>query len=178
MDYILSIDKTLNILIPQLSTPEIQKFFFWFTNFGSTKVVIALVLLLSLYLISKKRKSDLLALWVAIAGSEGTTWLLKIIINRPRPTGASYLEHSASFPSGHATAAVAFYGLVCYLIVKNLTKNWQKGIAIILTIVFALTLGFSRLYLGVHYLSDVIAGYIIGGIGLGVAIYLHRKKVK
>lgn len=175
MNYLLNIDQIINTTVPHLRTNWLTKFFFLFTNFGSTKIVVALVLLTSLYLFIRKHQYDLLTLWITVVGSEGTTWMLKKITDRPRPLDALYLEDSASFPSGHATAAVAFYGFICYLLVKNMTKTWQKYLTITLTAIFALALGFSRLYLGVHYLSDVVAGYLIGGIGLWVVINYKRK---
>jgi undecaprenyl-diphosphatase len=98
----------------------------------------------------------------------------KIILHRSRPDTALYIENTFSFPSGHATIAMSFYGFLTYLLIRNFSK-WKRktniffsGFAIIILI------GFSRLYLGVHYLSDVLGGYLSGAIWLIIAISLSE----
>lgn len=111
---------------------------------------------------------------ITVCGSALTTYGLKTIFSRARPLAeAFYLERSFSFPSGHATAAVALYGFMLYTIWKFDKHIFRKPFAIFLAVLIFLV-GLSRLYLGVHYLSDVLAGFAIGFIWLFIGIKLHK----
>jgi undecaprenyl-diphosphatase len=90
------------------------------------------------------------------------------------------VEHSFSFPSGHATIAVAFYGFLAFLAMRG-TKRWEKSVNICFAgIAVVLLIGFSRLYLGVHYLSDVWAGYLVGALwliaGISMCEWLRTRR--
>lgn len=81
-----------------------------------------------------------------------------------------YAEHSFSFPSGHATVAVAFYGFVGYLLMR-FTQSWNRKVNIFFTtLLIIIAIGFSRVYLGEHYLSDVWSGYLVGAMWLILAV--------
>ncbi|WP_162428495.1 phosphatase PAP2 family protein [Pontibacter pudoricolor] len=106
----------------------------------------------------------------------------KTFISRARPADVAYyqVEHY-SFPSGHATTAMALFGLLAYFIYRhNRDKPYRKFIVWAAAILILLV-GFSRIYLGVHFLSDVLAGFILGflwalvGISLS-EVMLHRRK--
>jgi undecaprenyl-diphosphatase len=106
----------------------------------------------------------------------------KFIFHRARPGVAIYPENSFSFPSGHATIAVAFYGFLTYALIRS-SKKWKRKINIFFVgFILIFLIGFSRLYLGVHYFSDVWGGYLAGAIWLIIAIsfseYFSYKKVK
>lgn len=103
--------------------------------------------------------------------------LLKIVIRRDRPVGINLvLENGFSFPSGHAMIGLAFYGLIIYFIYKSKLK--YKNYLIILFSILILLIGISRIYLGVHYASDVIAGYSISIIYLSIFIKKIYPKIK
>ncbi len=87
---------------------------------------------------------------------------LKNIVQRPRPTEFRLIEEKGySFPSGHSMISMAFYGLLIYLIYKYIKNKKLKCILIIFLSILILLIGISRIYLGVHYASDVIAGFCI-----------------
>jgi membrane protein DedA with SNARE-associated domain len=112
----------------------------------------------------------IIPLFIAVAGSEGFTYLGKLAFHRPRPELAVYAEHSFSFPSGHATIAVAFYGFVGYLLAR-FAQSWNRKVNIsFITILIIIAIGFSRVYLGEHYISDVWGGYLVGAMWLIIAI--------
>jgi len=93
---------------------------------------------------------------------------------------AAFLEKTFSFPSGHSTIAVSFYGFITYVLWRNAKTRLYKIIILTTGIILMAAIGFSRLYLGVHFLSDVIAGYLLGifwvTIGIGVLQFLKKRK--
>jgi len=103
--------------------------------------------------------------------------LIKLLIGRERPPDSivHVLEHETdpSFPSGHALGVVIFYGFLLYLI--KLLPVKYKGVAAFSLVSFILLTGISRIYLGAHWPSDVLGGYIIGAIWLAFGISLYRK---
>ena len=109
-----------------------------------------------------KRPADDLALVVIAAGSAALPSVVKLIVARPRPT----IEHlsqlsSLSFPSEHTTQAAAIYLTIAILLSKGLSRGWRV-LAIVLAVVIALGVAWSRVYLGVHYPTDVAAGLLLG----------------
>ena len=88
--------------------------------------------------------------------------ILKNIVQRPRPNEFRIVDETGySFPSGHSMISMAFYGFIIYLIYKNAKNKYIKWTAIIFLSILIFTIGVSRIYLGVHYTSDVIAGFLI-----------------
>lgn len=128
------------------------------TNFGGAYflILIATVLLLA---IRNKRIGLAIVTNLGIVG--GINLILKNILQRPRPTEYQLIHESGySFPSGHSMASMAFYGFLIYLIYKYVQNKKVKWILIILLTTLIITIGTSRIYLGVHYTSDVIAGFL------------------
>lgn len=104
----------------------------------------------------------------------GLNSLLKILLRRRRPHGHSmkvFGMPSYSFPSGHAFGTVIFYGLFAYLGLRYDLSYWSIALAVIFAI-SAFAIGVSRVYLGVHYPSDVLAGWLLGGLSLYLVIIL------
>lgn len=114
--------------------------------------------------------------WVfVIIASAGTVGVMKNFINSPRPGGASILLGNNSFPSGHTTLSVALYGFLAILIARNFAKPILRKLTYLC---FGLTCGliiFSRIYLGAHWLTDVIAGSILGLIIVLVTTISFRR---
>ena len=108
-----------------------------------------------------------LALGVSVAGAGILSATLKLLFARPRPTVFTPLtpEATFSFPSGHTLGAIAFYGLIAYFLWRQ-----DRRISAVLAWVFAFWIALSRIYLGVHYPSDVLGSFTIGLLWLGVVI--------
>lgn len=171
LDVILTADLWFENMMLGIRTSFFLDLFNWVTFLGNTTTVITITGLVGLYLFySKHPRVYTLGLIVTIIGAGATSYILKILVNRTRPDGLipSIIETSPSFPSGHATLGMALYGFLAYL----LCKTYPKYTAFIVTgaTVLILALGFSRLYLGVHFPTDVLAGYLFGGLWLLVGI--------
>ena len=101
----------------------------------------------------------------------------KHIIRRARPEGIALIEETGfSFPSGHSMVGFAFYGFIIYLIYKSNLKKQIKILLITLLSLLIFNIGLSRIYLGVHYVTDVLTGYMLGLICLIGFIELIYKK--
>lgn len=103
--------------------------------------------------------------------------IIKLIVRRPRPTQTMLLtsETSYSFPSGHSMMSMIFYGLIIYYVCKFVKKQKLKIFLVGLLSMIIFLIGLSRIYLGVHYATDVLGGYILGIIYLVIFIKLQNK---
>lgn len=142
-------------LISDFATP-IAKFI---TNFGGAIILIVLALMLFIFIKNKKIGVSIISNLAIITL---LNQLLKRIVQRPRPTEFRIVEESGySFPSGHSMVSMAFYGYLIYLIYKYVKNKYLKWISIILLSILICSIGISRIYLGVHYTSDVLGGFFI-----------------
>ena len=139
-------------LISDFATP-IAKFI---TNFGDAIFLTVLTIILFILIKNKKIGLSIFSNLVIITA---LNQLLKNILQRPRPTEYRIIEETGySFPSGHSMISMAFYGYLIYLIYKN---KYIKWISIVLLSILICSIGISRIYLGVHYTSDVLGGFLI-----------------
>ncbi len=163
--------------------PQLIKIFFWITLLGKWEIVVSLAVVFSLVCWLWKKRVYILPLWFLIFGSEFFGFLGKLVFHRQRPAMAAYFESSFSFPSGHAIIAMAFYGFLTYFFWRQL-KNWKSKINLLFAaLIIILAIGFSRLYLGVHFFSDIWAGYLLGALWLIIGISLvewfrARRKIE
>ena len=142
-------------LISDFATP-IAKFI---TNFGGAIILIGLAFMLLIFIKNKKIGVSIISNLAIITL---LNQLLKRIVQRPRPTEFRIVEESGySFPSGHSMVSMAFYGYLIYLIYKYVKNKYLKWISIILLSILICFIGISRIYLGVHYTSDVLGGFFI-----------------
>jgi len=169
---VIALDVRVANFLSALRSPGFNKFFFWVTLLGEWKLIALFALTLIIILWRRRQRIFILPLLVTLFGSEFFVGLGKIVFRRPRPVVAAFVENSFSFPSGHAAIALAFYGFLSFFIISQAKRRKTKigvafaGLALILFI------GFSRLYFGVHYLSDVWSGYLIGALWLVIGISL------
>lgn len=146
----------------------------FFTQFGNYQFLIfANLLLIAYFLFIRKHRWYSIKIPSVALSSLLMMSLLKVLFNRPRPL-LPLLEPASgfSFPSGHAMSSVTFYGLLIYFIWirKNIPQSIRLTVVFFLVLLI-LTIGVSRVYLRVHYASDVIAGFCMGVIWLTIAIY-------
>ena len=142
-------------LISDFATP-IAKFI---TNFGGAIFLVVLTVTLVVLVKNKKISLSIFSNLVIITG---LNQLLKRILQRPRPTEFRIVEETGySFPSGHSMVSMAFYGYLIYLIYKYIENKYIKWFLIVFLSCLIVGIGTSRIYLGVHYTSDVLGGFLI-----------------
>ncbi|MBS4176669.1 phosphatase PAP2 family protein [Lederbergia citrea] len=162
----LSIIKPVQAMI----SPSLTTFFLFITFFGSVKgVALMTIVFFSIVFFTRNR---LLALYLVISVAIGAgvfNRLLKAIFKRERPDILQLVkEHGFSFPSGHAMGSVIFFGGVIFVLYKMYGWNRTALTGSIIASVLIILIGLSRIYLGVHYPSDVIAGYAAGTLWIGI----------
>lgn len=148
------------------------------TNLGSPVAFMLISILVFIWLFWRRRwleaifaHSCLITAWILMAG-------LKNVIARPRPIGESFtIATGFSFPSGHAMLSLAYYGFLGLLLVRHLPSKYRPMLLVFFGILI-LSIGFSRIYLNVHYTSDVLAGYCFGALTLGVNWWAMKYTMK
>ena len=129
------------------------------TFFGSAYWLIGLSIFL--LLIIRNRKIGI-SISINLGLAALTNFLLKQILQRPRPIGHRIIDETGySLPSGHSMVSMAFYGFLIYLVYKKVENIHLKSFLIALLLLLIINIGISRIYLGVHYTSDVIAGFLV-----------------
>ena len=149
----------------------------FFTFLGTHKFLIpANLTLIAYFLFIKRHKWYSIKVPAIALTSLGLMFGLKYLFGRPRPDVPLLFEADGlSFPSGHALFSITFYGLLIYIIYKSVKTAWVKWSLISLLAVLCIIIGFSRIYLRVHYATDVIAGFCVGFIWLVFAIWLLNR---
>ena len=161
-----ALDTLATPLLHSLSNPTLDEVMGTFTNLGSTIVVVPLFVAALVLLIWRRHRHEALFLAVSMAGSLVLNQSLKLIFQRPRPQLAwAHVQPEYSFPSGHAMNSIVFYVAVA-LIAWILWGRRVGLIATVLAIVLALLIGTSRIYLGYHYFTDVLGGFLAGAAWL------------
>lgn len=170
LDKLTNFDNAIYNIINKIN---MEKYFRYVTEFGDAFVF--LIVILFVFSITKSKKHTVL-LTLNIAGIGLINYILKIIFTRQRPVGiSSIVESGFSFPSGHSSVSAAFYIYLAYLIIKNVNRKWIKWIIIPFFALFILSIGISRIYLGVHFVSDVVAGLSLGSIYTILFIHFTRN---
>lgn len=141
--------------ISDFSTPIVKII----TNFGGASVLIMLTII---FLVCMKNRKLGISIAVNLCLIASLNVLLKQMVQRPRPMEHRLVNETGySFPSGHSMASMAFYGFIIYLIFRYINNKYLKWSAIAMLSLLIAVIGVSRIYLGVHYTSDVLAGFLI-----------------
>lgn len=148
-----------------------------FTFLGSSLVatLLSVIAFLFLWLVLRHRK-ELLMFLLSVGGSEIWNVIIKNWMQRQRPNTHRLIEISGfSFPSGHSMAAFALYGTLTYLLWRHIPALAGRIAMIVIGVALTLLIGISRIYLGVHYPSDVFGGYLASATWLMLSIYIFEK---
>ncbi|MFD4357672.1 phosphatase PAP2 family protein [Nocardia sp. NPDC058518] len=114
---------------------------------------------------------------VTSLGAGVLVWVIKRLVGRHRPPETSRLvfEPSLSYPSGHTLGSTVVVGIVAIVLVPQITKHWLRTAATVLAVAFPVAVGLSRIYLGVHWTTDVLAGWIIGLLWLVLCVTVFTR---
>lgn len=171
-------DEKVFAAIPHSSEP-LTNFMRAITVLGNTEVMVVANCLLVVFLLINKEK--LTAIEVAIVASSSVILMsiLKRLFHRVRPPGP-LIEGitNYSFPSGHAFMSLAFYGLMMWWATIHIKEKWQQRLAIVIFAAIILLIGLSRIYLRVHYTTDVLAGFGMSAAWFVISLSLTDRWIK
>ena len=173
-DPIVALDTHVDALLAAHRQPVVTSLLLWFTLLGKGQVVAVMALGACALFLLWNRRYYVVPLVLTLGGAEATMQLVKRAVGRARPGAdlAYYVERSFSFPSGHATMAAAFYGFLAYAVVQGgLGQGITHGHCLCIAHGDCRD-GLSRMYLGVHFLSDVLGGYLVGLMWVAIGIVL------
>lgn len=158
-DELYNFDTTIYNIVSSLNNSFMTTFFKIITEFGDFFIIAFICLLIFIFVKNKKYGLyTVLNLGAIVILNQ----IMKIIFLRDRPIDNRLIDVSGySFPSGHSMVSVAFYGFLIYVIYKKIENKTFKAVSIIFLGLLILLIGLSRIYLGVHYASDVLAGFCI-----------------
>lgn len=164
------LDKGILLAIQKLHTPLRDRIMLSITFLGEPVVLLLICLGLEIGSLYYHRRSEVTTLGIAAVGAIGLNYLLKVRFGRARPALWKWIVDVGhySFPSGHAMMSIVIYGFISYILAKQFPQ-WREQI-FALTVVLIVAIGLSRLYLGVHWPTDVAAGYAAGLVWLIVCI--------
>lgn len=180
-DPVVQVDLAVSEKLQALSSPIVTTIMVLFTTLGD--FVTVGFCLTGLVVYKWRERPYLIGSWlITILGGELLNLLLKEWIHRPRPEMVLYHVRGYSFPSGHAMVSLVAYGLITYLLCLK-KRSWKVRTTLMCgCAIVVLLIGLSRIYLGVHYFSDVIAGFAAGGVWLSTCItateLVRKKRIK
>lgn len=171
------LDNSVYKFLSTYTNPSTTKLMLIFTFFGSTKFLLpAYILLTGFYLFYKRNKLQSISVAAIGLSSIGLLYLLKNIFHRHRPLQpltSNVIGYS--YPSGHSFSSFTFFGLLTYIIWKTKLPVPVKWILSVIFILIAACIAMSRVYLHVHFASDVIAGFCLSAIWLGISLSIIEK---
>lgn len=175
-DSINTFDNFIYNYIKKFISPGATNFFKIITEFGNFTVMIPIIIIFYLF---NKDKSFNRYFTINLISVFASNFIVKSIIRRDRPLDINLIiENGFSFPSGHSMVSFAFYGfIIYYLYYTDLKKPVKYGLMAILGLIILL-IGISRIYLGVHYASDVLGGFLLAFIYLVIYIKFIYKREK
>ncbi|MER2175680.1 MAG: phosphatase PAP2 family protein [Carnobacterium sp.] len=162
-------------------SPVKTTFYSLLTDLGGTFFIVLLTILVGLYFILRNKDSKT-AYWFVFNVAFGAgllNQLVKFLFQRTRPT----IEHLVvqdgySFPSGHSMASLICYGGIAFLIIQFTRKKWIKWLVGLLAALIIIIIGISRIYLGVHFPSDVVGGFCLAGSWLSLSTAFYSNKIR
>ncbi|SFV63450.1 Membrane-associated phospholipid phosphatase [hydrothermal vent metagenome] len=153
------LDKVVNQWFLENQSEALHTIFFSITKLGNLSTMLILSLVVTLFFLWRGYRAEIKLYWIGMLSSALLFSGIKELIGRTRPSSyiGDYFQHGYSFPSGHATMSMAFALLIFFTLYPR-SSTIYKYILLAFVVLFPLSISLSRLYLGVHYLSDVLGG--------------------
>lgn len=160
---LVAFDQVVHSLSLSWHTPLWDRIFFAITQLGSLAAMLFYSSIILLFLFRKKVQREIRFYLFGMLGSTAIFSGIKELVCRTRPSSyiGDFHQHGYSFPSGHSTMSMTFVLLIFFLFYPKVSERYRTAL-MIFCILFPLLIGFSRIYLGVHYFSDVMGGFTLG----------------
>lgn len=169
-------DALIHTYILKIRTNNLTKILTLITNLAGASFLLALTVLLIIFM---KNKRIPLYMFFNLTFAFITNEIAKNIFLRTRPIGINLIEETGlSFPSGHSMVSLSFYGFIIFILFKKMKNKKLKNILNIILGILIITIGFSRIYLGVHYFTDIIGGFLLAIIYLNIYIKFVKLEKK
>lgn len=181
---LLGTDRAIAVALPAigLNSPPYVKSIMDAGFYVGSQVIVGLGILLGVYFLIKHYWRELAMVAIGLVGSSLLFYSLSTFFARVRPpTQMWIIEKIPGFPSGHAITVVVFYGLLAYLLAPKMRSAFGKGMVVAVALIIIGFVGFTRVFTGGHYLTDVLAGYAVGIAWAGAAytlieIYFQKRR--
>lgn len=170
---LVAFDERIRFFVATLHTNFLDKFF-TLLSYINTEEFIAIIILVCVILIIQKHKKDFYTTLIALTSAYFFIYFVKIIFERPRPPLSMIAETGFAFPSGHSAIATLLFLTIIHNYTKYIVKEFPRFIFVSLNAILILLFSFSRIYLGVHYASDVLAGIALGAWIFSLTILASR----
>lgn len=165
--------------IQGIKWPFFSIFMVIISSLGFIRVLPFAILIIGVTMIGLKQKTEALIWLLSVVSATAMDSVIKVLVNRPRPVGSLVVVYShltdKSFPSGHVFIYTVLFGLLFYYANVKVKGSFYKYLLMILVSIPVLLVGVSRIYLGAHWASDVLGGYLIGIFWLYISINYYRK---
>ncbi len=178
---LVEMDDRINDALGAIRTDEIVRVFAFITEWANVSAVVAVAGVTTGLLMVLRHGHLVLPLWVVLIGSQVTTYTGKYGFSRERPEFLTdVMAATPSFPSAHATSAIAVYGFIAYVLAREAVTVRRRFEIVFWSAVLIVLIGFSRMLLSLHYASDVAAGFLVGGfwllVGFAIAELIRSKR--
>lgn len=173
-------DSAVTSFIRYPTGQALDSFMLFVTKLGSGEVMLAVTIIILVVFVLRGWRREAIALLICLAGAGVLNQVLKVLFARSRPDLFSIIEETGySFPSGHSMVSFCVYGFVAYTFSRNFSSIRQRGLVFSVAGIVVALIGISRIYLGVHYPTDVLAGFVAGGTWLGFCTsWLHWREYR
>jgi|SRR3989344_740338 len=176
--FLIKLDLLINSFMPNIENSLLTNLSIAISFIFDIKSLAVITLILSFYLLLKNSKKDSIFFILTIIFGGEFIYIIKDLIQRTRPLNALVSESDFAFPSGHAAISIAFFGILIYLFSQKRGLRSLKLVSVLISIFIILLICFSRVYLNVHWFSDVLGGIAIGTFILTGCILLKEFFIK
>lgn len=173
----LAFDATIRSYVHSFASPRLTEIMRLLSDVGNITAIVVTTAIACVVLLFRHRRAGAILIAVTIGGAAILMWGLKLLFHRTRPAPYFGIPVPAdySFPSGHSLVAFCFYGVLAAMVSTELKRLPARIAVWVAACIMAFSIGLSRIYLGVHYPSDVLGGYLAGAIWItGVALVYRR----
>lgn len=170
-----NLDSYLNALMPSFQIPSLVNLSLFLNVLFETIPMIIISLVVTAFLYYKISKKDALFFAFVISLTGLIVWALKLVFQITRPANTLLYDPTFAFPSGHATITIVFFGLLISIIAEHSKSSFKKYLAVIIFAVIVVAVDISRVYINLHWFSDVIAGLSLGALILSISLIMIKK---